>query len=129
MPSDIPRPPRPGQDPPARHLRIVRPSPSKPLKKWKQKPPPVFTPDEEARLRASLRTASALFGTGRCLADVLRIDPKALSSACTGRKRVTAALAVRLSKALGVPLESLYRPGLRVVPFPSICPSCGRGPA
>lgn len=43
------------------------------------------------------------------------------------RRPVSADMALRLARALGLPLEALIRPGLRVVPFPKVCPTCGRG--
>lgn len=85
----------------------------------------VFTAEEQALLRASLKTARGLFGTYRCLADAMRVPINAVMHTVYGRNRVSAALAVRLSRALGVPFEALLRPGLRVVRNP--CPTCGRG--
>ena len=84
-----------------------------------------FTPEEQARLRAALKNARALFGTWRCLADAMRVPLGAIELALRGRNRVSAALAIRLARALGAPLESLY-----AAPRPAgKCPTCGRGGA
>lgn len=83
----------------------------------------VFTTEELRILRVSLHTARGLFGTWACLADAMRVPLNALKEGASGRNRVSAALAVRLSRALGVPFEALFRPGLRVVKNP--CQTCG----
>lgn len=129
MSADVTRPPRGGQDPSApRHLRLVSPAAPKEPRKKRRRPPPIFSPDESARIRAALRHARVLFGGWECAADALYLRKNHVVSVATGNKVVTGDLAVRLSRALGIPLDTITRPGLRVVPFPSICPTCGRGP-
>jgi plasmid maintenance system antidote protein VapI len=62
-----------------------------------------------------------MFGTWECLADAMRVPLGAIRLAVRGRNRVSAAVAVRLARALGVPLESLY-----AAPRPAgKCPTCG----
>lgn len=126
---DVTRPPRGGQEPPARRLRLVHPTPpptpdTRPRTRGGNRARhdhDVFTAEEQARLRAALRHARTLFGTWACLADAMRAPLAAVVQAASGRYRVSAALAVRLARALGKPLESLYAP-------PSdarTCPHCG----
>jgi hypothetical protein len=118
MSDRIPRPPREGQELPAR-LRLVHPSPPRTPKQKRSQP--TFTPEEEARIRASLRTARRLFGTWACLADALHMTMGGVIDTVGGKHHVSGDVAVRLSKALGVPLESLYRPPSDA----STCPHCG----
>lgn len=118
---DVPRTPREGQDPPAaRHLRLVRPSEPKP-KKAPRRWAPTFTAEEQARLRAALKHARALLGSWPCLADALRMSESAVKHVACGRKRVSGDLAVRLARALGKPVESLYRAPTDA----GLCPHCG----
>lgn len=130
---DDTRPPRGGKDPPA-VLRLVHPAPppkpdTTPRTRSGRKVPyqsSLFSPEEESRIKAALKNARALFGTWRCLADAMRVPLGAIELALRGRNRVTGALAIRLSRALGIPLEALLR-GLASVP--KVCPHCGRGGA
>lgn len=118
--SDLPRLPRPGQDPPAARLRLVHPTPPpKPKTKERRREVRVFSPEEQGRLRAALKGAARAFGSRACLADVLRVSLDTVKAA--GRHGVSPALAVRLSKALGVPVENLYRAPTDA----ATCPHCG----
>ncbi|MFO0591437.1 MAG: hypothetical protein U0441_28065 [Polyangiaceae bacterium] len=119
--SDLPRPPRTGQDPPAaRHLRLVSDKPSHaPPKRYRRTP--TFTPAETDRLRAALKSTRWVFGTYLCAADAMRIPVDTLYEALSGRKAISANIAVRLARALGKPLESLYRAPTDA----STCPTCG----
>ncbi len=120
MSADVPRPPRKGQDPPAaRHLRLVSDKPT-PLKK-RQRKPPYFTPEEAARIRASLRNARTLFGSWACLADAMYLSRGKVQETGSGRYRPSPALVFRLARALGVSLESLYR----ATTAADVCPTCG----
>jgi len=126
MSDRLPRPPRKGQDPPAaRHLRLVRPDTPKASKPRYQRTP-TFTPEESARLRAALRNARPLLGTWACLADAMRVSENTILATAGGKHAFSADLAVRLARALGKPLESLYRAPTDA----STCPTCGarRGP-
>lgn len=78
-------------------------------------------------LRASLRAGRAAAGTWKALAAAMGVTKDTLKSALNGRIRISGDLAVRLARALKVPLESLTTPGLHLVPIPKICPACGRG--
>jgi hypothetical protein len=106
------------------HLRLVRSEP--PARKKPERPPSLFTAEEQRLLRASLKTARGLFGSWACLADAMHVSDR-LDVVANGRAPVSATVAIRLSKALGVPLSTLITPGLRLVPFPKVCPTCGRG--
>ena len=121
--SDIPRPPRKGQDPPARHLRLVQDTPRPERRPYHQRPP-VFTEAETLRLRAAIRTARALFGTWGCAGAAMYVISRTLRDAATGRKPVTAEVAVRLARALGKPLDALLRP----LAAAGTCATCGRRP-
>lgn len=120
MSADLPRPPRKGQDPPAaRHLRLVSDKPTPPPKQ-KRRPAHTFTQEEQARLRAALKNARPKFGTWACLADAMRMTTDAVEHTARGAM-VSGDVAVRLARALGVPLESLYRAPTDA----STCPTCG----
>jgi hypothetical protein len=121
---DDTRLPRGGKDPPAvRPLRLVHPAPPpKPKTPRRRHDADVFSAEEQRMLRASLKTARGLRGSWACLAEAMRVSDQ-LDAVANGRRPVSAAIAVRLSKALGVPLESLMTPGLRVLKHP--CPTCG----
>ena len=119
---DDTRPPRDGKDPsPVRALRLVHPSPPTPSKP--QHPPTrsTFTPEEQSRLRAALRHARRLFGTWACLADAMYVTGRRLRRQAAGDRRLTEQVAVRLARALGKPLESLYAAPSDA----SRCPTCG----
>jgi hypothetical protein len=125
MPSSH-EPPTGGKIPIRPALRLVHPAKLKePRPKERRHESRVFSPEEQRLLRASLNTARGLFGSWSCLADAMRVPVKTVERAVGGRYPVSAALAVRLSRALGVPLSALITPGLRIVPFPKICPTCG----
>lgn len=123
MSGHVPRPPGQGQDPPARHLRIVPkdPPPKPPQREKYKRTAPTFTHEENDRLRAALRRACALFGSWECLADALRVGPQTPRHAARGRYLVSGDLAIRLARALGVPLESLYAAPSDA----AVCPTCG----
>ena len=103
------------------HLRLVKPAEPKPPRRKGQRPPSPFSPDEQARLRVALRNARALFGTWSCLADAMHVREKPIQGVAAARRRVSADLAIRLARALGKPLESLYRAPSDA----STCPTCG----
>lgn len=105
------------------HLRLVKPAGPKPLRrKYQRQGPQPFTPDEEARIRASLRNARGLFGTWGCLADAMYFSVAKVQETGSGRYRPSPALVLRLAQALGVPFESLYRAPSDA----STCATCGR---
>lgn len=104
------------------HLRLVKPAGPKPPKR-RHHMGPTFSPEEDARIRAALRNARALFGSWRLLAAALRVAAKTPPDTASGRVAVSGDIAVRLARALGKPLESLY-----AAPSDATrCPSCGRG--
>jgi hypothetical protein len=102
----------------AGHLRLVRDEPPKPRKKWRRSP--TLSHEEQARIRAVLKHARALFGTWACLADAMRSTTERVERAARGTT-VSADVAFRLSRALGKPLEAL----LRAPSDASTCPHCG----
>lgn len=122
--SDLPRPPRTGQDPPfARHLHLVSRTPEKPKRKGRKRvfQADIFTPEESLRLRAALKAARWAFGSVGCLAAALDASRDTIAAAASGRIPFSAALAVRLARAIGKPLESLYRAPTAA----NVCPHCG----
>jgi hypothetical protein len=114
MPHDT-RTPRDGKDPPA-HLRLVHPSPptSKPRRRARHEGR-VFTSEEQAKLRATLRNLRARWGSWKALAAVLGCSPDVLGKAAKRRVHVSAALAFRLCLALRCSPQALLA-GLHVVP-------------
>ena len=118
--SDIPRPPRKGQDPPAaRHLRLVSDKPTAPRAKHRRPAPP-FTAEQEARIRAALSTSRRTFGTWVALASAMGLDVAYVYHVKASR-RLTGDFAIRLARALGKPLESLCRAPTAA----DVCPTCG----
>ena len=105
-------------------LRLVHPRPPKPPT-TRTPGDPVFSREEEARIRAALQHARLLFGTWSCVAAAMGLRGKRLPRVACGVRRITAEIAVRLARALGKPLESLYRAPTDA----SRCPHCGRGGA
>jgi len=94
------------------HLRLVRPPGPRPPRGGGRKRPfhlDLWSPEEEARIRAALKSARWAFGSVARLADALRVSVDTLTAAASGRVPVSGALAIRLARALGKPLESLYR--------------------
>src|SRR5262245_617977 len=107
-------------------LRLVHPITIEPPPKRRKgvRGPLVFSAEEQQCLLASLRTARNIFGTWRALAAAMHVNPARLAKGTHGKGRpVTPELAVRLAKALNVPLERLTQPGIREVKKP--CPTCG----
>lgn len=115
-------PPSGGKGPIRPPLRLVHPSPPPtPRSRGRRHEADLWTAEEQARLRAALKTARTLFGTWACLADAMRVPRDSVKHAAAGRHGVSAAIAVRLARALGKPLESLY-----AAPSDArTCPTCG----
>ncbi len=103
----------------AGHLRLVTPDAPKGPKKYRKTP--LFSQEEAARIRAALRHARVLFGSWSCVAAALRTSQNSIVLAAWGRRNVSGDLAVRLARALGKPLESLYR----ALAAADLCPTCG----
>jgi hypothetical protein len=105
------------------HLRLVKPAGPKPPKRGRERPyqSDLFSPEEAARLLAALKNARAMFGTWACLADAMRVPLTTIGAVKARRQRFSGALAIRLARALGKPLESLYRAPTDA----STCPACG----
>lgn len=103
----IPLRPRRGQgsDPP-----VVRPRASRSL-----------TDTEAMRLRAAVRNLRGLYGSLRCLAEVMGVSPKTLGNFLYGMTGGSPGLALRAAKAAGTPVEQLLG-GLASV---GRCPHCG----
>ena len=62
-----------------------------------------------------------MFGTWACLADAMHVTKNTLVVIASGRNSFTGDLAVRLARALGKPLEGLYRAPTNA----DVCPTCG----
>lgn len=113
-------PPDGGKIPIRLPLRLVHPKPPQtPKKKERPHGSRLFTTEEHGRLRAALRAAARAMGTQECLADAMRVSFATIKAAA--RKGVSAALAIRLARVLGVPLEAL----LRAPTDATKCVSCG----
>lgn len=126
MTTDVPEGPREGQATGPRFIRLLSlvkpPSPRLAGPKKRHRAPPVFSEAEEKMLRMSMRSARAAAGSWGRLARMMQVTKETLSSVACGHERVTAEIAVRLSKALRIPLERLMSPGLRPVQDPG--PTC-----
>ncbi len=112
-------PPNGGKKPIRPPLRLVHPSSPKPPPKGRK--PPWFSHDESSRVRAALRHARVLFGGWAPCAAAMYLGKEAVIAVATGRKSVSPGVALRLARALGVPLESLTRAPTDA----STCPACG----
>ena len=111
-------PPNGGKKPIRPPLRLVHPSSPKPLSKGRK--PAIFAPDETARIRAALVSSRRTFGTWVALASAMGLDVAYVYHVKASR-RLTGDFAIRLARALGVPLESLTRAPTDA----STCPACG----
>lgn len=120
---DVTRPPRGGQAPPARPLRLVHPAPQPDAARRRGRKRlhanDLFTPEEERRLRAALRNGRAKFGSWPRLCAAMGVQYQIVKNAVAGRARVSGAIAIRLSRALRVPLESLLQGPTAVPPAPA----------
>lgn len=108
-------------------LRLVHPAPA-PDPNGRRKytrPPPIFDRAETSRLRVAFANARRLYGSWRDLATALHVTYEAVIKVGHGKHPVSPGLVIRLARALGVTVESLYRPPMAVG---SRCPHCGRGP-
>ena|SRR5436190_9427840 len=105
--SVIPLRPRKGQgtDPP-----VVRPRSSRSL-----------TDTEAMRLRAAVRNLRGLYGSLRCLAEVMGVSQKTLSNFLYGMTDGSPGLAMRAARAAGTPVETL----LGSLASVHHCPHCG----
>lgn len=107
----------------AGHLRLVTPAAPSPTGRRKYKRPrPLFSPEEPGRLRAAFNTARGLFGSWRCLGDALHVTYEAVIKVGHGKHPVSPGLVIRLARALGATVDSLYRPPMAVG---ARCPHCG----
>lgn len=104
----------------AGHLHLVKPAGPKPPKQ-RHRRASVFTGEEETRLRAALKNARVRFGSWGLLAAAMDTCPNTLARSAMARRVLSAEVAVRLARALGVPLESLYAAPTDA----SRCPTCG----
>lgn len=105
-------------------LRLVHPPPSgqgpRPPKGRRAAIP--LTDTEQQRVRAALRSLRASFGSWRSLAEALGVALGSLQHVMYGMRPVSAALALRVAKAAGKPLDE-------IIGEPSAadrCPRCGR---
>ncbi|WP_437497476.1 helix-turn-helix transcriptional regulator [Sorangium sp. So ce1099] len=82
-----------------------------------------LTPTQSKRLRAALRNLRAAYGTWDCLADVMGVSRSTLRNIVKGHDGGSLAMAMRASKAAGMPVEQILG-GLVAA---DRCPTCGRG--
>ncbi|EYF05802.1 transcriptional regulator [Chondromyces apiculatus] len=72
------------------------------------------------RLRAALRNLRALYGSWNCLAEVMGVNPRSLTTIVSG-KPTSPGMAVRAARAAGTTVEALLG-DLKVA---ASCPHCG----
>ena len=119
-------PPRGGKGPIRLPLRLVHPAPPSPPRRGRKRihANDLFTPEELRRLRAAFRNAREKFGSWPRLCKAMGVGYQPVKDAVAGRHRVSGALAIRLARALGVPLESLLG-ALTVAPSLPTPPAAG----
>lgn len=93
-------------------LRLVKDEP--PRKRGRARREPLFTPDQERALRASLKGLRSSFGGWRHLAQAMGMSLVTIKNAAYGRVPCSAEVALRAARAARKPLEALLSPGPRV---------------
>ena len=125
-------PPSGGKGPIRPPLRLVHPphapKPDRTRRTRTGRKPPyandLWTPEEERRLRAAFRNARTKLGSWPRVCAAMGVGYQPVKDAVAGRHRVSGALAIRLARALGVPLESLLG-ALTVAPSLPTPPAAG----
>ena len=82
-----------------------------------------LTDGEAMRLGAALRHLRGLYGTWKCLGEVMGMHPSTLQDIAGGGCHPGANVARRAAKAAGKSLDALIG-GLKSA---DVCPTCGRG--
>jgi hypothetical protein len=82
-----------------------------------------LTPEEQANVSKALRVLRHRYASWRDAATALDIGEKTLTSAATGKRKASAGMALRVSRAAGVSMEELLAGAW---PKPGACPMCGR---
>ncbi|XXT25066.1 helix-turn-helix transcriptional regulator [Sorangium sp. So ce429] len=88
----------------------------------RRRPRLTLNPTQSKRLRAALRNLRAAYGTWDCLAEVMGVSRSTLRNIVKGHDGGSLAMAIRASKASGVPVEQLLG-GLVAA---DRCIACGR---
>lgn len=106
-------------------LTVVRPAPAGQgdgAPKRPRSPALSLTDTEQMRLRAALRNLRSLYGTWRCLAEVMGVDHESLRKIAQGRTRASRAMARQAARGAGKTVAQLLG-GLAAA---DRCPTCGR---
>jgi hypothetical protein len=80
---------------------------------------------EQNHVRAALRFLHRRIGTWTATAEALHFSPKMIEFVVSGRRSVSASLALRVARLAGVMVDDLL--GGRFLP-PGACPHCGYVP-
>lgn len=84
-----------------------------------------LTAKEQKAVRTALRFLRLRVGTWGPLAKALRYEWDSIQKVATGRRAVTPALALRVARLAGVPMDELLA-GRWL--SPRVCPHCGHPP-
>ena len=97
---------------------------------WSRARPPTetrasadLTPDEQRHVKAAIAFLAKRYGSYRKLAETTGTKRATLIQAASKRGSVSAGIALRVSRAAGVPLESILSGAW---PPAGACPHCGR---
>lgn len=84
-----------------------------------------ITPEEQANVRAAIRVLRLRYGSIAKLAAAMGASERTLGHAAARDGKPSAALAIRIARAAGVPVEDILAGNW---PAAGACPMCGRGP-
>lgn len=84
-----------------------------------------LTEKEQRHVRTALRFLRLSIGTWKPLAAALRYDSESIGKVVTGRRNVTATLALRLARFVDLPVDDLLAG--KYLPTRT-CPHCGHPP-
>lgn len=84
-----------------------------------------LTSEEQARVRAALRYLHARIGHWKATAKALGFSPHTIRHVDHGEKNVSAALALRVARLAGAPVDDVLT---GKYPPAGTCPHCGRNP-
>ena len=78
--------------------------------------------EEQEHVRNALILVRLQFGGGKALAQMLRFDHATIIHVCRSRRSVTASMAFRVARLVGVSIDDLLAGRF---PAPGTCPRCG----
>jgi hypothetical protein len=84
-----------------------------------------LTQEEQGNVRAALKFLRLRFGTVALVGAALKLRPDMISETLTGRKSVSAELALRIARLVQVGIDDLLA---GKYPLPGACPFCGNIP-